>query len=59
MALQEATPNALTLTVGADDTEDGLSLFVVGEEFPRVQITSAGVAVGDGTEEPTLLEVPA
>lgn len=55
MALVERTPNEFRLTVSADDTDDGISLFVVGEEFARVSITSAGVAVGDGTEEPTLL----
>lgn len=49
----------LAFVVGADDTDNGITLSVVGEEFPRVQITSAGVAVGDGTEAPTLLEVPA
>jgi hypothetical protein len=57
--LQQTGPNTHVLTVGADDDTDGISLFVTGEDFPRVSITSAGVAVGDGTEAPTLLEVPA
>lgn len=59
MALDQVAPNDFRLTVGVDDTDDGISLFVVGEEFARVSITSAGVAVGDGTEAPTLLEPPA
>lgn len=55
MPLSQTGPNTYVLEVGADDTTDGISLAVEGEDFPRVSITSAGVAVGDGTEAPTLL----
>lgn len=59
MAAVESNAGVITLSVGADDTDDGLFVQVVGEDHPRVSITSAGVAVGDGTEAPTLLEPPA
>lgn len=54
MALSTAS-TGLTFLVGADDTDDGISLVVVGEDFPRVTITSAGVAVGDGSQAPSVI----
>lgn len=59
MPLSQTGANTYVLTVGADDDLDGISLVVAGEDYPRVSITSAGVAVGDGSEAPVLLEVPA
>jgi hypothetical protein len=54
VALSTAS-TGLTFLVGADDTDDGISLVVVGEDFPRVTITSAGVAVGDGSQAPSII----
>lgn len=58
MPLVESTPNELRLTVASFDTDDGLSVYVVGEEFPRVRLSSAGVATGDGTQEPVAVADP-
>lgn len=52
MSLREVTPNAYELAVSEFDTDDGISIKVVGEAFPRVSISSAGVSVGDGTAAP-------
>jgi hypothetical protein len=50
VALSTAS-TGLTFLVGADDTDDGISLVVVGEDFPRVTITSAG----DGSQAPSII----
>jgi hypothetical protein len=52
MPLTEVAPNQYELSVGADDTDDGISIVVAGEDFPRVQLTSAGVLSGDGSAAP-------
>jgi hypothetical protein len=54
MALDQFAPNQYRLTVGADDTEDGIAIFVGDEAFARVSISAAGIAVGDGTEAPVV-----
>lgn len=58
MALTETEPGQLNLTVSEFDTDDGISITVVGEAFPRVRLSSAGLATGDGTQEPVALADP-
>lgn len=54
MALTEVSPNEYLIEVGADDTDDGIHIAVAGDAFPRVSITSAGIAVGDGSVAPVI-----
>lgn len=49
-ALNQTEPGKYELVVSRDDTDDGISIRVEGEDFPRVTLASAGVLVGDGTE---------
>jgi hypothetical protein len=52
MPLSQTGPNTYVLSVGSDDDTDGISIVVAGEDFPRVQLTSAGVLSGDGSVAP-------
>lgn len=52
MALVETSPGHFTVTGGSFDTDHGIHITVAGDAFPRVSVTAAGVAVGDGTAAP-------
>jgi hypothetical protein len=52
MPIAEVEPGRFVIEVGGFDTDDGIHIFVADEAFPRLSVTAAGVATGDGSVAP-------